>query len=64
MDFLTFWGLILVVGIILLAGTIFLAYWIPKKLGHKKLGFILSGILTAGLNPFYCSHDFPRLSIL
>jgi len=56
MDFLTFWGLVL--GIILLAGTIILTYWIPKKLGHKKLGFVLSGILIAGLILFTVATIF------
>ncbi|HMG93728.1 MAG TPA: hypothetical protein VK589_26905 [Chryseolinea sp.] len=49
MNFLTFWVLIVVVVIILLAGTLFLGYWIPKKLGYKKPGIVLSGILAAGL---------------
>ena len=49
MNFLTFWGLILIGAIIILAGTIFLSYWIPKKLGNKKLGIALSLILTTAL---------------
>ena len=32
-----------------IAGTIFLSYWIPKRLGFKKFGIALSSIMTLGL---------------
>jgi len=36
-------------SILLSIGIIYLAYWIPKKFGKRKLGIWLSGILTLGL---------------
>jgi hypothetical protein len=33
----------------LIAGTIFLSYWIPKRLGYKKIGIALSGSITFGM---------------
>ncbi|KZS41061.1 hypothetical protein AWE51_23165 [Aquimarina aggregata] len=32
-----------------MGGIIYLSYWIPKKLGKKKLGIILSRILSVGV---------------
>jgi hypothetical protein len=45
MDFLTFWGLILLTFLIVSVGTIFLSYWIPKKMGYRKVGVIISRTL-------------------
>lgn len=36
-------------AVLLISGTIFLSYWIPKRLGYKKIGIVLSSILTIGL---------------
>jgi|GEM_PF-4297031 len=44
MDFLTFWGLILF-ALLVSVGTIFLSYWIPKKMGYRKIGVIVSRTL-------------------
>ncbi len=35
--------------ILAVAGVIFLCYWIPKRMGHKKSGIILSSTLLGGL---------------
>lgn len=45
MDFLTFWGLILLGFILIVCGTVYLSYWIPKKLGHRRIGVIVSSTL-------------------
>jgi hypothetical protein len=44
-----FWGLLLIGVILVTIGTIFLSYWIPKRLGYKKIGIAISSILTIGL---------------
>ena len=44
-----FWGFSILLFISIIVGLIYLAYWLPKKLGNRKLGLWLSGILTAGL---------------
>jgi hypothetical protein len=49
MDFLTFWPLIGIGAIVILVALIFLGYWIPKKLGHRKFGVWLSLTLVGGL---------------
>jgi hypothetical protein len=46
MDFLTFWGLILSALIAVPIVIIFLSYWIPKKMGYKKAGVMISITLT------------------
>ena len=48
-SFLIFWGLLILLFISIVIGLIYFAYWLPKRLGNKKLGHWLSGILTAGL---------------
>jgi hypothetical protein len=45
-----FWGLSILLLISIIVGLIYLAYWLPKRLGKKKLGLWLSGILTIGLS--------------
>jgi hypothetical protein len=45
MDFLTFWGLILLAFLLVSVGTIFLSYWIPKKMEYRKIGVIVSRTL-------------------
>lgn len=46
-SFIIFWGIIILLFIALVVGLIFLAYWVPQRLGAKKLGLWLSGILTS-----------------
>ena len=46
MDFYIVTFLILLVLILILIGIIYLSYWIPKKAGKRKLGIILSRILS------------------
>lgn len=48
-SFVIFWGLSILLLISIIIGLIYLAYWLPKRLGRKKLGLWLSGILTVGL---------------
>lgn len=45
-SFLAFWLLIILLTIIFVGGTIFLAYWIPKKYGKRKLGIGLTILVT------------------
>ena len=49
MDFVAFWGIIAFAFILVVAGLIFLCYWIPKRRGDKKAGIILSSTLLGGL---------------
>lgn len=46
-SFIIFWGIIILLFIALIIGLIFLAYWLPKRLGVIKLGLWLSGILAS-----------------
>lgn len=48
-SFVIFLGLSILLFISIIVGLIFLAYWLPKRLGKRKLGLWLSGILTVGL---------------
>ena len=48
-SFVVFWGLSILLFISIVVGLIYLAYWLPKRLGKRKLGLWLAGILTAGL---------------
>ena len=48
-SFVIFWGLSILLFISIIVGLIYLAYWLPKRLGKRKLGLRLSGILTVGL---------------
>ena len=48
-SFIIFWGLSILFFISIIVGLIYLAYWVPKKFGNRKLGLWLSGILTTGL---------------
>ena len=48
-SFVIFWGLSILLFISIIVGLIYLAYWLPKRLGKRKLGLWLSGILTVGL---------------
>lgn len=48
-SFVVFWGLSILLFISLVVGLIYLAYWLPKRLGKRKIGLWLSGILTVGL---------------
>jgi len=48
-SFVIFWGLSILLFISIIVGLIYLAYWLPKRLGKRKLGLWLSGILTIGL---------------
>ena len=57
-SFLVFWGLSILIFISIIIGLIYLAYWIPKRLGKKKLGLWLSGILTAGLLTLILANVF------
>jgi hypothetical protein len=49
MDFMTFWGLTILILILVPMGGIFLSYWIPKSLGYKRVGTVISLTLIAGL---------------
>jgi hypothetical protein len=49
MDFMTFWGLTILILVLFLMGSIFLSYWIPKSLGYKRVGTVISLTLIAGL---------------
>lgn len=40
--------IVAVTALLLSAGTIFLSYWVPKRLGYKKFGIALASILTLG----------------
>jgi hypothetical protein len=48
-SFVLFWGLSILLLISIIVGLIYFAYWLPKRLGKRKLGLWLSGTLTAGL---------------
>jgi len=41
-SFIGFWLLIILLTILIVGGLIFLAYWIPKKYGKRKLGIALA----------------------
>ena len=45
-SFIGFWLLIILLTIIFVCGVIFLAYWIPKKYGNRKLGIGLAILVT------------------
>jgi len=45
-SFIGFWLLIILLTIIFVCGVIFLAYWIPKKYGKRKLGIGLAILVT------------------
>jgi glucan phosphoethanolaminetransferase (alkaline phosphatase superfamily) len=49
MDIFIIYFLILLVLLLILIGIVYLSYWIPKKMGKRKLGIILSRILSVGL---------------
>ncbi|MEJ1239705.1 hypothetical protein WBG78_16330 [Chryseolinea sp. T2] len=49
MNFMTFWILVISGFLILIGGLLFLSYWIPKKLGNRRLGVWLSRLLAAAL---------------
>ena len=49
MDIYLFYLLILIILLLILVGIVYLSYWIPKKMGKRKLGIILSRILSIGL---------------
>ena len=49
MDIFLFYGLMIIILLLIVSGIIFLSYWIPKRLGYKKLGKIISRILIIGL---------------
>ena len=48
-SFVIILGLSFLLFISIIVALIYLAYWLPKRLGKRKLGFWLSGILTVGL---------------
>ena len=48
-SFVIFWGLSILLFISIIVGLIYLAYWITKRLGKRKLGLWLSGLVTTGL---------------
>jgi len=48
MDSPNFTFIFLFIILIIVSGIIFLSYWIPKKMGYKKAGKIISGILIIG----------------
>ena len=58
MDIFIFYFLILLVILLFLIGIIYLSYWIPKKMGKRKLGIILSIFLSIGLLVLVSSFFF------
>jgi hypothetical protein len=61
MDIFLFYGLMIIILLLIVSGIIFLSYWIPKRLGYKKLGKIISRILIIGLIIFILSIVFEDL---
>lgn len=47
-SFIILWGLSILLFISIIVGLIYLAYWIPKRHGKRKLGLWLARILTTG----------------
>lgn len=45
-SFLLFWSTIILIFIGLIGGLIYFAYWLPKKVGYPKVGWLFSSILT------------------
>ena len=45
-SFLLFWGTIFLISIGLIGALIYVAYWLPKKMGYPKVGWLFSSILT------------------
>jgi hypothetical protein len=45
-SFIGFWILALLLALLIVSGFVFLAYWIPKRFGKRKLGIVLSIIVT------------------
>tara|TARA_B110000240_G_scaffold194322_1_gene241746 strand:- start:1536 stop:2108 length:573 start_codon:yes stop_codon:yes gene_type:complete len=41
--------LILIIIVLILIGIIYLGYWIPKKMGKRKIGILISRILAIGI---------------
>jgi hypothetical protein len=57
-SFVAFWGVLLVLFVAVIFSIIFFSYWIPKKLGKKKLGLWISGIVTVAILLFIISFIF------
>lgn len=57
-SFILFWLAIFLGIILLITAIIFLFYWIPKKLGRKKLGIWLSAIVSTIILGFILSIVF------
>ncbi|RZF62547.1 hypothetical protein [Sphingobacterium corticibacterium] len=45
-SFLLFWSTIILIFVGLVGGLIYFAYWLPKKVGYPKVGWLFSSILT------------------
>ncbi|SEL94216.1 hypothetical protein [Parapedobacter koreensis] len=58
MDFLFFWGLVILLVIAIVVALIYASYWLPKRLGKRKLGRWLSGILTTGVVALFFATVF------
>jgi len=52
------WIILILLTISVVFGLIYLSYWIPKRLGNKKLGIWLSRILMASLLIFFLATLF------
>ncbi len=57
-SFVISWLLAILLTVSLVFGLIYLSYWIPKRLGNKKLGIWLSRILMASLLIFILATLF------
>ena len=53
-----FYSLILIILTLILIGIIYLSYWVPKKMGKRKVGVQISRILTFGIILFVLSIIF------
>ncbi|MBD1431586.1 hypothetical protein H8B06_02015 [Sphingobacterium sp. DN00404] len=45
-SFLLFWSTIILIFAALIGGLIYFAYWLPKKAGYPKVGWLFSSLLT------------------
>jgi hypothetical protein len=57
-SFIVFWGLLILLALSVIVGLIYLAYWLPKRLGKRKLGIWLSGALTMGVSVLILASVF------
>lgn len=56
--FVLFWLFVFLIFIIAIVGIVYLSYWLPKKLGYKKVGVVISSVLTIGVLAIVFSSVF------